>query len=35
MVQLVTPNQVQTNLPLGSNDEVGSTDEPEGGLAGF
>jgi len=25
MVQLVTPNQAQTNLPLGSNDEVGST----------
>jgi len=25
MVQLVTPHQVQTNLPLGSNDEVGST----------
>jgi hypothetical protein len=25
VVQLVTPNQVQTNLPLGSNDEVGSS----------
>lgn len=25
MVQLVTPNQAQTNLPLGSNDQVGSS----------
>ena len=25
MVQLVTPNQASTNLPLGSNDKVGST----------
>jgi hypothetical protein len=25
VVQLVTPNQVQTNLPMGSNDEVGSS----------
>jgi hypothetical protein len=25
VVQLVTPNQVQTNLPLGSNDQVGSS----------
>jgi hypothetical protein len=24
MVQLVTPNQVLTNLPLGSNDKVGA-----------
>ena len=25
MLQLVTPNQVQTNLPMGSNDKVGSS----------